>query len=64
MPARHLVGIGDAIIADATLEVFSLAHINDVIVGIPHQIDARTTGGVAEKSLTEPAIQRSRVGQE
>jgi len=62
--ARHFVRIGDAIIADAFPKVFAFANIKHIVIGIPHQINARALGRIFEKLFSQALVEWSRIGNE
>jgi hypothetical protein len=57
----HAVGIGDPITSQTLPQIFGFADINNFIVCVLHQINARATPRIAEELPSQPPVERSRI---
>jgi hypothetical protein len=64
MTPWHFVRIGYPIVSQALVKIFGLADIKHPVCCVPHQIHAGSFGGVSEKLLSQPLVERARIRNE
>ena len=58
MSPAHFLWIRDPIAAESLPEVFGFSNVNDVVLGIPHLVNAGMFGDLAKKPLAQPFDER------
>jgi len=58
LPPAHSFGIGDPVAAKTLPEVFGFSNTNDVVLGIPHFVNAGVLRNLAEKLFAQPLYER------